>query len=60
MSYDIYTAVDSIGHAKSTQNHPESVVIALNQGGRVKNDVIMGWVILITDGIRITHLRITP
>ena len=42
MSYDIYTAVDSIGHAKSTQNHPESVAIALNQGGRVKNDVIIG------------------
>ena len=42
MSYDIYTAVDSIGHAKSTQNHLESVAIALNQGGRVKNDVIIG------------------
>ena len=42
MSYDIYTAVDSIGHAKSTQNHLESVAIAPNQGGRVKNDVIIG------------------
>ena len=31
-----------LGHAKSTQNHPESVAIALNQGGRVKNDVIIG------------------
>ena len=42
MSYDIYTAVDSIGHAKNTQNHLESVAIAPNQGGRVKNDVIIG------------------
>ena len=42
MSYDIYTAVDSIGHAKSTQNHPESVAITLNQGGRVKTYVIIG------------------
>ena len=42
MSYDIYTAVDSIGHAKSKQNHPESVAIAQNQGSRVKNDVILG------------------
>ena len=42
MSYDIYTAVDSIGHPKSTQNHPESVATALNQGSRVKNDVIIG------------------
>ena len=39
MSYDIYTAVDSIGHAKSTQNQPESV---LNQDGSVKNNVIIG------------------
>ena len=42
MSYDIYTAVDSIGHAKSTQNHPESVATVLNQGSRVKNSVIIG------------------
>ena len=33
---------DSIGHTKSTQTHPESVAIALNQGGRVKNYVIIG------------------
>ena len=38
---------------------PESVATALNQAGRVNNSFIIG-VILITDGIRITHLRIIP
>ena len=42
MSYDTYTAVDSIGRGKITQNHPESVGSVLNQGDRVKNSFIIG------------------
>ena len=51
---------DSIGHAETTQNHPEYVATALNQGGRVKNCVIIGVACMITDGSMLKPTRLPP
>ena len=39
---DIVISKLGLGNPKSTQNHPESVITVLNQGGWVKNSVIIG------------------
>ena len=47
-------------HWKIILNHPESTATTLNQTGREKIVLWLGWAILITDGLRIAHLRIAP